>query len=479
MDDKVLQLLAQQADTQAAILKELSGNGNGALHTKTPAQFRTANNLHGNGGLWSTPGLDREIITAHVRPMGVASMIPLFPSVDLDPRFGSLTGFSGAIGAQPVHACDDAPTGYIKGCNLTARFGRVRYDTNTIDIDEVQMRVNRADFTDLMLKGQVLGLTDLTPEGLDQGRMLNILTMAEMVTTGVLFEREITRQFWQGVTTVANEFPGLDVQIGTGQRDADTGALCPALDSDVKSYNYHLLDATIVEFVAMLEYYLTNNARRMGLEPVQWVFVMRPELWMELSAVWPCAYYTNKCASTMTDTNASVNVDGREMTAIRDSMRNGNWIEVNGHRYTVVEDDGIFEHNSTNNANLIPGEYASTIYFVPLSITGGFPVTYRQHVNYKNGAGDIALLHGKETFWTDRGIYNWALEQVKWCYKLAAKTEQRVVLRTPQLAGRIDAVKYSPMQHLRSPFADSPYFADGGVSLRSGIQVPYARWTSR
>ena len=112
---------------------------------------------------------------------------------------------------------------------------------------------------------------------------------------------------------------------------------------------------------------------------------------------------------------------------------------------------------------------------VPLTIQGGFPVTYREFLDYRRGAGDVALLNNQQQFWTDGGIYSWAYNGTFWCYVLAAKTEQRVILRTPWLAGKIQRVMYSPLQHLREPDPDSPYRVDGGVSLRNP-GTRYAVW---
>jgi hypothetical protein len=463
-DQKILELM----EKQNAVLSGLSDR----LVEKDAAATMTANKLHGVGGLWSVPGLERDIITAHISPFGIGSELPMFPSSMEDPRFGSLTGFTAVVGSQPSGACGDAPYAYTKGCTLTARFGLLRFDTNTIEIDKVGLQINRGDFTDLVLRGRVLGYPSLDPKNLNPNQILNILTMSEMVTVGVSFERALATQIWQGVRTIANQFPGLDVQIATGQVDAETNVACPALDSDVKDFNYDLVGGTgrdIVQYMSMMEYYLTFNAQNMGLMPAKWVIAMRPQLWFELSKIWPCTYLADGCkfqGTTSSGNAAAFIVNDNVNVDLRDRMRDTKQIPINGNWYDVVTDTGIYEHTNITNAQLRAGEYASSIYFVPMVIQGNFPVTYREYVDYTKAAGDTALLHGLETFWTDGGAYFWASEYEKWCYKLAAKTEQRVVLRTPQLAGKIQRVKYTPLQHLREPDPASPYFADGGVSLR-------------
>lgn len=448
--------------------------------TKAVGNFATGTPLHGTGGIFSTPGLDRTVITAYVRPYGLSSILDKVPSVDESPRFATLTGFTATTGSRPLNSCADAPTGYMKGCNLTAQFGLIRFDTNTIEMDKVMLRLNRSDFKDLVLAGSVLGLGNLSPSNLDQMQILNILTMAEMVTVGVNTERLFNTDLWQG-TVASGSFPGLDAQITTGQVDADTGTACPALDSDVKSFAYNNVDGSdsldIVRYVSMLEYYLFNNAETMGLNPVKWVIAMRPQLWHELSSVWPFAYNTYR--STAVGTNSTVFLDGRSAIAERDSMRVNMQLTVNGRTYEVVTDTGIFEHNNINNANLAAGEYASSIYFVPLSIIGSIPATYIEYIDYRQAAPDVNLLSAipgmPDFFWTDNGLFSWATSQNRWCYQLSLKMEPRVVLRTPQLAGVINYVKYEPLQHLRESDPASPYHFDGGVSLRS-VTAPSAVW---
>lgn len=468
----LLEALSKQTDA----IEKLAASGE-KQHTKSAfdATFGTTQFARGVQSLWGGLPVERDIITAHVRPEGLLSVLPSLPSVTEHPLFGIITGVSGDIGSEAVNPCDPNPTGYLKACTTTAQFGRLARDTNVIDIDKVMLKFNRGDFTDYRLYGRMLGLTTTTPSRITEDGFLNVVTKAEMMIAGVNIERKLNKLTWQG--SPANntagggykEFPGLDSQIATGHVDVETNTACPSVDSDVKNFGYDEAGGTgrsIVEYLSMLEFYLRNNARKMGLDPVQWVVAMRPELWFELSAVWPCNYLSHRCATDVSATNPIV-INDNVNVSMRDDMRNGQYIDINGNRYPVILDDGIFEHTNVNNANLALGEYASSIYFVPLTITGGFPVTYAEHVDYRAASGDISLLNNKPTFWSDDGMFMWVYEQNRFCFLLAVKTEQRIVLRTPHLAGRIDAVRYSPLQHLRQPDPSDPYWVNGGASLRT------------
>jgi hypothetical protein len=493
LQEKQAAVVAQGANTPSETYFKGSGNRVTAppqmkellgLAPKTKASnFQTATPLHGSGGIWSTPGLDRTVVTAYIRPHGLGTVLSKVPSVDESPRFATLTGFTATTGSEPANACDDAPKGYVKGCNLTAKFGLVRRDTQTIEMDKVMLRVNRGDFKDLVLAGEVIGLTDLIPSGLNQSQMLNVLTMSEMIIAGTSAERKLVADIWQG-TVPGGQFPGLDVQITTGHIDADTGTACPAVDSDVKSFNYNNVDGTdgldIVEYLSMIEYYLFENARAMGLDPVSWVVVMRPQLWHELSAVWPIVYHTDRSASIPT-AGVTLFLDGRETVSLRDQMRREMSLQINGRSYPVITDTGIFEHTNINNGNLAAGEFASSIYFVPLTVAGSLPATYIEYVDYRQASVDVAQLGpfpgAPDFFWTDNGMFSWSVTQQRWCYELSLKIEPRVVLRTPHLAGRLDYVKYVPLQHLRESDPDNPYNVDGGVSFRAPTAAQ-AVWTS-
>ncbi len=476
--DRLVAVQESQAKVQSEqtdLLKQLFEKS----EYKVAAGVQTANQLHGLAGLWSTT-TERDIITAHIRPRGISTVLPVLSTIDEAPQYSILTGYTDPTGAEPDNACDDAPAGFVKGCMATARFGMTRRDTQTIEFDKVMLRRNRGDFTDLRLRGRVLGLSNLSPQNITEAGMLNIITKSEMVTAAVNAERKLVKEIWQGTFGVSTEFAGLASQIATGHIDNETGTACPAVDSDVKDFAYDDIEGggrSIVEYMSMLEWFIFFNAERMGLAPFTAIWALRPELWQILTEVWPCQYNTSKCATSIIGTQSRVVIDGRENVAQRDLMRTGMSIEVNGRQYPVIIDDGINEQDSTNDANLAAGFYASTIFFVPLTVVGNFPVTYREYLDYRaaTASANVALMNGRSDFWTDDGIYSWAIEQVKWCFKFALKTEQRIILRTPHLAGRIDNVMYSPLQHLRSSDPESSYFQDGGVSLRDG-EVVQAVW---
>jgi hypothetical protein len=488
MDDELSSVLGKLNERLEALEQKQAPPEEVVEKHDTTSGAMMGQRLHGIGGLWSGPGLDQVVISTYVQPMSVRTILPNYPTVFEDPRFAALTGFTAPDGSQPTNACDDAPSGFTKSCQLTALFGLKRFDTQELEMDRIISRVNRGDFGDLRLMGDVLPkifgnmLGGVGGAASTADDALNVATAAEMLRAANYMEMALHIDTWQG-NALTGTFPGLDSQIATGQVDAATNTACPSLDSDVKGFAWNDVCGTtldIVEYLSAMEFYIKSLAQSTGMMPVKWVWVMRPELWHELSACWPCKYNTNRCTSGyITSGDQVVSLMGNEMITERDAMRRGLTLDVNGTTYPVILDSGIFEFTeATGLGNLKSGEFASSIYFLPLTIQGAFPVTYFEYLDYRQAARDEAYLGGKQVWTiTDAGAYSWAWSFTKWCFKGHLKTEQRVVLRTPQLAGKLQYVKYSPLQHLREPDFSSPYHVDGGVSLPS-TGTRYAVWNS-
>jgi len=192
---------------------------------------------------------------------------------------------------------------------------------------------------------------------------------------------------------------------------------------------------------------------------------MRTGLFWELTDCWPCAYLSSRCALGAATDNREIIIDGRENIRLRDAMRNGNYLLVDGVRVPVILDDNIPEDSSGDNANVPTGCFATDIFLIPLTVRGGTPVTYWQYYDYRAGTMQ-AVVDGRLTnrFWTDAGMYLWTWDTVNWCVVHEAKIEPRIIFRTPQISGRIDNVVYCPIQHPREPQPDDPYFIDGGMT---------------
>jgi len=487
MNDQLIQAIAAGV---TAALKQ-----NGSVGMKAPTGTVTTNWIHGPGGIFGVAGSDQDVISARMTPRGISSRLQVTPDNYTHPLFPYITGIEESSGqTEPSSECETCISGETESCYQSAPYGFVCRETKELTPNRAIERINRGE-VDLNLVNDILGLDMndpwMTVRNMSQGQILQMATAWSMVEVGAMLQSKLVPMVWQGnpvnnVGTGYMEFVGLDTLIGTGKVDALTGTTCPALDSDVKDFNYqsvNTVDAhgnfSIVRLMEYMEAYVYHNADRQGLLPVEWAVVMRPELWYELTNVWPIAYLTTRNITFPTGGSsfARLNIDAARVRDMMDEMREGQFLFLNGRRHEVILDDGVYEYNSTNDENLEAGEYASNIYLVPLTYRGGRPATYLNHKDYRAAAPDIQMSRSQDTYWTDAGRFLWTVERQKWCYTLSAKVEPRIVLRTPQLAGRLNLVKYTPAQHFRSYDQDSDYFFKGGVASRDEpVHYPRSYW---
>lgn len=458
------------------LLIELQQRG-GTKATSVPGQSPYQ---HGPDGLWSYPGLERPVISTRVRPRGIAGAIPARPSNSMNPLYPYLTGFLDGSGSNANASCDDCPTpGPLKNCFQTSVFGRYCYQTRTIDITRMGQIINRSEFTDLMLWNDPIGgppgESGLTYPGSAPGTInLNNEAAIRFAEVGVAYQNKLMKQVWEGNPTNNTagggyrEFPGLDILIGTGKRDAVTGTLCPSLDSLIVNMNGKMVSSVtgndnIVNVLTYTYRTLRSTASRTGLDPVTWVFVMREELFYEITAVWPCSYLTYRCLVQ----NGVANLDVGDAITMRDEMRQGNYLVIDGQRVNVVIDDAITTANVT-------GGYTSDIKILPLTVQGNKAVLFWEYFAWNGPNAALAAntlaaapLMGNY-YWTDGGQYMWHLKPpVNWCVQWISVMEPRLILLTPHLAADIQNVGYAPLMNVRGAFSTDPYFVDGGVSTRN------------
>ncbi len=440
--------------------------------------------FHGTQGILSLPGLDPQVFSTIVGiEPGVLGRLPFNPSVFDTPYYETLTGIQADIGSEPSTECADCmQPGLLKGCTLSAAFGRLCRDTREILLERIGQRVNRSDGMDLQLMN-LLGIDSLAPDGVPPDKRLDMELTKILLEYGVSVERMIAQMVWSG--NVANAvgtgyvpFNGFDLQIVTGHTDVITGTSCPSLDSDLKNFNYQLITATnpadIVALVSAMYHFLRRLAETTGMMPVEWVIAMRSELFHELTQMWPCRYGTFGCNVTNAATQVS-QINALEMVRERDRLRAQRVLPVEGVEIPVVLDVGIVEETNGDNGNIPVGQMASDIYFIPLNVLGRTPVAYMEYFQFNNPqmAPTLEWFHTAEQVWTtNNGAWFWSNARTAACLKAKGVIRPRLILRTPQLAGRIQNVRYNPLQHERTPFPGlDNYFVDGGDTYESNWPI--------
>lgn len=474
---------------------------------------------HGAGGLFSTSGVDARVFSAFMLPTdGVLSVIPVANGEDDSPEgdmfggvqqafFTTLTGVTQGdaedFANQPTEDCaDGARTGLLKACTLISTYGRYRFSPRApISLYRVGWARDVADPTYLQLMNQPspqsMGL--MNPFALSlpggSGGMGNVM-MSEFARRffemRVSIARFFARRVW--VASPANnsgerrEFSGLDLHVNTGNKvDAISSNICTAMNSIITNFfngNVSTSTAAAANLVRILDsvmFRLMFVARREGLMPVEWVMVMRPEVFDEIVKIWPVAYYMEALTQISAFTNGRVVLSGKETTDFRDDMRENFYLPIRGRRISVLLDEGLAEENVTNNAGLVAGQYISDIVILPLTVAGGVRSLYWKTFNYANNQAEAFVramnLGSAFTFTSDGGAWRWYVNFKNGCLDLTAEISPSLRLRTPQLAAKIENVAYQPYAHLQSAFPDSAYFADGGRTNDPTIQKFYTEWS--
>lgn len=441
-----------------------------------------------NGGLFAQPGMEPRIFSA----MGIAEngLIDALPVIrtPVDGGFGGVTSplystFTGVTAGeaelmanQPTQPCDDgAPGGLVKLCTLTSQFGRFRFQIEPLDLELVGDLFPYAN-TNLSLANpmQVSGFGMPEMVASNTRDVLRNEFVRRAFAAAYSAKRLFANRLYAGnpsTTTSSNyvkDITGLDIQINSGnKRDVFSNNLCTALDSDIKDFGYDRIGGDgrdIVRYLDSVFAWLEWNAARQGLNPVEWVIAMRPELFDEMVMIWPIRQYQEALAQIAKFANGSLNIAAGDTIAMRDEMRNGRFLTIRGRRVRVILDEFIPERSPNQTPLLINGQWASDIYIVPLTVRGGIPVTYIQPYDMSNPIAESIVNDGRlmATFTSDGGLFRWYTYEKGGCVSWNFATRWRLLMHTPQLAARIINVGYEPLQHFRSTDPTSTYFADGG-----------------
>lgn len=446
---------------------------------------------HGPGGLLSFPGVDPDMFHTVMGNRSMLGQLPTKSSLYTNPTYYTITGVQDISGDEASGVCDQPPTaGLKKACLTTSVFGRYSRETPELDLNRLGQRVDRADPMDLSLIGSPIHGSGVFATGPGDPKVPTDMLVNEisekMWELAIAMHRVLSVALWQdnpandaGQEGSRKQMTSFSVLVNTGYVDAENNQSCPSLDSDLKNFSFLDISSAagatgIVATLTALYYQVKDRAERTGVMPVRWIFAMRPQLFYELTAVWPCSYLSFRC---QLPDNAELTVDGQDQIRFRDQMRAGKYLLIDGEKIPVMVDDAITELTNTTNGNVPSGCFASDIYLIPMSVVGGRSVTFLEYFQYTNPAIQDVLAPGGMVLGRIEGAFLTVPTQLRYCFKLQTKIEPRLVLRTPWLAGRVQNVVYCPAQHERETFPGDPYHVDGGRTSRPGPSL-YTLWES-
>lgn len=475
----------------AAFAEIIAKNQNPQAIQKTATGSPSGPYLHGPGGIFGVRGLSRDVVSTFTQITGsLGELLPIKSSNETNPLAAYITGFLRSDTQEKNGICDDPEeAGQMKTCIQTTVFGRKEFKSRELEVNAIGRVVNRGEFTDLRvvngpLVNQMGGLMQNFYGISNQNAILGGQEIvSRMMEMAVAFQRWYCPQVYSGNPANSKagggykEFMGLDLLIGTNKVDALTGTACPSLYSDIKSFGYRQISSTtdpdIHRTLSTMMYILETRAKQNNLSPVDFRIVMRSQLFFELTRVWPLQYNTSDTGLTP----AGLDLVYLENVKMRDDMRNNNYLIINSKRYGVILDDCIPEENRNDNGAIPIGGFASDIYIVPFTARGGTLQTlYWEYYSYTENV--LPQLTGlPQWFWSDGGMFLWTMGSPKlWCMDVSAKTEPRLRLLTPQLAGRLTDVAYVPLQHINDPLPSQDYYVNGGVSTGRPFPSPFGEW---
>lgn len=462
---------------------------------------------HGPTGLFNRTNLQNPLLSAIMLPIGgILDALPVYNAgmysndefggedASFDTMITGVTSGAGDLFAnQPTGDCVDGPVGGLtKLCKVANTFGRYRFGVREVSMYRAGRRDSMVDPLGLQvlnspLMQQVFGMASNTPT--IQNAITNEWSrrfMESAISARRMFARRVFSGSPANNSGERKDIVGLDIWINSGNKvDADMSAVCTAADSYISNFNLNLVNgpSTAFDIVKYIEYamdFVNFKAQRQGLTPFTGVIVMRPELWNEIANVWPVREFQFALAQIGNfNANSRVVIDARETYDARTAMLQNMMLPIKGIFYPVVLDDGITEFDVTTKAGLAAGQYSSDIYFIPLTVMGGYPVTFLEHFNHDNAqAQALQKLAGMYTFTTDGGTFRWYVNFKNGCLNATWEFSPRLRVRATQLGWRITNVAYAPLAHFASPFPDSSYFANGGVVEGNAGTTFYAQWST-
>lgn len=441
----------------------------------------------GVNSLFNTPGLNPLIPTTYIGPDGIENFLEqnghVMSTNYMQELYGIITGQTASTGEEQTAPCaDSAPVaGDLKLCQQTWVFGEMTMNSKSIRMDNLGELYNSASPINLQLINNPFA-TEIATQAVPMqvNEIFRSAIAKSVVELANDFKRRYARLAWDGNpgNTSGNsggylEYNGLNRIVNTGYRDAVTGTVCSAADSLVLDANSTIVQNNAGVVVRnFVEAYRSRQklADDIGMSGVQFAWVMRYQLFLALTDIWPCAYLTYRCyTAAPSGSSATGFVDTSAQAALRDEMRRGRFLLIDGVQVPVIIDNTLDEANTGN------GNFESNAYLLPLAGGGMGQLLYMEYFNYRNQyglGGQLAGAFAGQNFRVsaDGRFVTVLLPVTGFCQQVQMRTRKRIILRTPFLAARIDNLQYNVYVHEREWQPGTSFFENGGNTSFAGQQ---------
>jgi hypothetical protein len=440
---------------------------------------------HGFNALFNNFGVEPGVPTTYIGPRGIETWLESRGHVQksqyLNPVFEILTGQTASSGDDATAVCsEDVPVpGDLKVCNQTWGFGEFTMKSKPIRVDNAGELINRSEILDLkLLNNPFADANKIVPSG-STNLFRNKLTKAVVELTND-FKRRWARLVWTGTPLSAtytdggvfgNQYNGLERIVTDSYQDVFTATACSAANSLVLSFSGIMQDSAAAYVRTMVETYRAQKylAEQLMINDVEFAFFMRYQAFLSFTQVWPCSYETYRCYVTP-PVAGTVVVDssGSDQQKLRDDMRSGHYLLIDGERVPVIIDTTMVETNIGN------GNFESDVYLLPISSgTLGGQLLYIDYFDYRGpfGMQDIINQLGPQDEYRvspDGRFAIFFMGGTAFCKQVMIRMRKRIILRAPFLAARLQDAQYAVYQHEREWEPGTSFYEDGGLTSFAG-----------
>jgi hypothetical protein len=471
----------EQIKELAAIFNEVRKNT--PASTTLPAGGQLHGPLTDSSGNWSVLsglGVRPEMWSAMTRPRSLVRALQApMRSFNYNELLEIQTGVTPGSGTNATGFCADPPdvTGDMKVCRQNIIFGDYYGKTKLNAIPKVGQVRNYADVTRQIINAGP-GENPLIPDFMYRLDDTQSVLQYNLWLFGQSVELTLERVLIQGNSTLTSvntqlgfisEFDGLDRLIKTGYTDAVTSKECPAVDSYVLDFEAALGNTIpgdaesryIQDALNDMIYALNTRAEDNTVNDFVLAVVMRKELFRRITDYIACNYASSRCS--VNGTNTRLNIEGSDFIRLRDGMRTGKYILVDGVEYPVIFSTGIDLEGTAQDT------FRTDIYFVPISGKGR-PLTYLEYFPMDNPYATEASnfpVEGRRAAYNN-GLWMAGVEETAMCNEYHFASRMRLILDTPFLAGKITDITFTyDTDMTRDPYSGESMYADGGVSYRT------------